>query len=238
MLEIFERIKRDVRFSMDEVKAIAVSGLILGFVFAFGDWSITNLIAAVLIVLASITFHVYAQKIVGVKLGAKVEYKLWWYGLLASLVLVFVTNGRIWWLIVPGGFTATLMAKYRIGKYRYGMNYRVLGFVGLAGPIASVIFGSIFQNINLYTPIQFSFFQKIFIWNLIYAVWSVLPIPPLDGHNTFFAGRLTYVFAAGAIAVYSLLIIFGGVYSLVWALIGAVIIYLLYLFLFERTAWY
>ena len=162
-MELLERIKRDVRFSLDEVKAISISALILGFVFAFGNWSVFNFIAAVLIVLISITFHVYAQKIVGVKLGAKVEYKLWWYGLLASLVLVFITNGKIWWLIVPGGFTAAILAKYRIGKFRFGLNYRVLGFIGLTGPIASIIFGSIFKNLLLYTPIQVALFQKIFI---------------------------------------------------------------------------
>jgi hypothetical protein len=80
-------------------------------------------------------------------------------------------------------------------------------------------------------------FQKIFIWNLVYAIWSILPIPPLDGHQTFFAGRLTYVFTAGIIAIYCVLILFIGVYSWIWAVIGGFIIYLLYLFLFERTAW-
>ena len=236
-MELLERIKRDVRFSMDEVKAIGISGIILGFVFAFGSWSIFNFVTAVLIVIASIAFHVLAQKIVGVKLGAAVEYKLWWYGLLASVILVFITNGRFWWLIIPGGFTASIIAKYRVGKYRFGLNYRVLGTIGLTGPIASIIFASIFQNINLYTPLNIAIFQKIFIWNLVYAIWSVLPIPPLDGHNTFFAGRLTYVFTAGIIIVYSLLILIAGIYSWIWALIGAFIIYLLYLFLFERTAW-
>jgi hypothetical protein len=236
-MELLERIKRDVRFNSDEVKAIGVCAIILGFVFAFGDWSIFNFITAVLIVLVSIAFHVFLQKIVGVHLGAKVEFKLWWYGLLASVILVFISNGKLWWLIIPGGFTASIFAKYRVGKFRFGLNYRVLGIIGLTGPIASIIFASIFQNINLYTPIYLGLFQKIFIWNLVYAIWSVLPIPPLDGHNTFFAGRLTYVFTAGIIIIYSLLILIGGVYSWIWALIGGFIIYLLYLFLFERTAW-
>jgi len=237
-MELFERIKRDVRFSMDEVKALAISALILGFALTFKEWSFFNFIAAILLVLASLVFKLFIQKVVGVHTGAKVQYKMWWYGLLASLVLVFISNGRLWWLIVPGGFTATIIAKYRIGKFRYGVNYRVLGIIGLAGPIAAVIFGSIFQNINLYTPIYVPLFQKIFIWNLIFAVWSVLPIPPLDGHHTFFAGRLTYVLTAGIIAVYCLLILFIGIYSFIWAVIGGFIIYLIYLFGFERKAWY
>ena len=237
-MEWIDRIKRDVRFSMDEVKAIGISALILGFVFAFKDWSIFNFIAAILIVFVSIAFHVYAQKIMGVKVGGSVEYKLWWYGLLASLVLVFISNGKLWWLIVPGGFTASIIAKYRIGKFRYGLNYRAIGIIGLTGPIASIIFASIFKNLNLYTPLSLGLFDKLFIWNLVYAIWTVLPIPPLDGHHTFFAGRLTYVFTAGIILVYSILILFVGIYSAIWALIGGFIIYLVYLFAFERKAWY
>ena len=236
-MELIERIKRDVRFSFDEIKALGISALILGFVFAFQEWSILNFIAAMLIVLASITFHVFVQKVVGVKSGAGVEYKIWWYGLIASLVLVLISNGKIWWLIVPGGFTASIIAKYRMGKFRFGLNYRILGAIGLAGPVASVILGSIFKNILLYTSIQADIFQKIFIWNLIYAIWSILPIPPLDGHHTFFAGRLTYVAVSGAIAVYCLLILLLGIYSLIWTAVGALVIYLLYLFMFERTAW-
>lgn len=239
-MELWERIKRDFRFEKDEVVGLLVSSLAFGFIFFynFRD-TLGNFIASVVIVAISLVFHIAAQKIVGLHLGVKVEYKLWWYGILAGLIAVFVSNGKVWWLIVPGGVVCSLIAKYRLGRFYYGLNYVVLGAVGWTGPVASIIFASLFKNLNMYfLSVPIPLFQKIFIWNLVFAVFSLIPIPPLDGHYTFFAGRLTYAFVAGSIAVYCLLILILGVYSFVWALIGGAIIYVVYLVTFELGAWY
>jgi len=236
-MELIERIKRDFTFHFDELKGLAIATLVLAFVFTFREWSLINLFYAILIIALSLIVHISAQKIVGLHLGVKVEFKLWWYGLLASLIAVFLSNGRVWWIIVPGGFITSIIAKYRLGKFRYGLGYHLMGVVGLTGPVASIILGSIFKNINLYTPITSPLLDKVFVFNLVYAVFSLLPIPPLDGHYTFFAGRLTFAFVAGSIVVYCLLILLLGVYSFIWALIGGGIIYILYYTLFERKAW-
>jgi Zn-dependent protease len=236
-MELLERIKRDFTFDLDELKGLVIATLILAFIFTFRDWSLSNLFYAVLFIALSLIVHVSVQKIVGLQLGVKVDFRLWWYGLLAGLILVFITNGQVWWVIVPGGVITSIIAKYRLGKFRYGLGYHLMGIVGFTGPVTSIILGSIFKNINLYTPITSALLDKIFIWNLVYAVWCLVPIPPLDGHYTFFAGRLTYAFVSGSIFVYCMLILILGVYSFIWALIGGGIIYALYYIFFERGFW-
>ncbi len=239
-MELWERIKRDFRFEKDELIGLLISSLAFGFIFFYGVFKDTlgNLIAAVLVVAVCLFTHISAQKLVGLHLGIKVEYKLWWYGILASLIAVFISGGRVWWLIVPGGVVCSVIAKYRLGRFQFGLNYVALGTVGWAGPVSSIIFGGIiFKNLNLYTPFVSPWFDLIFKWSLIYAVFSLLPIPPLDGHYIFFSGRLNYAFIAGSIAVYCLLILLLGVYSYIWALIGGFLIYVIYLTTFEIKAW-
>lgn len=236
-MELIERIKRDFGFSADEIKGLVIATLVLAFIFTFREWSLSNLFYSVLIIALSLIVHVSCQKIVGLHLGVKVDFRIWWYGLLASVVAVFISNGRVWWLIIPGGVVISIIAKYRLGKFRYGLGYHLMGIVGLTGPVASIVLGSIFKNINLYTPITSPLLDKIFIWNLVYAVFCLMPIPPLDGHYTFFAGRLTYAFVAGSIFVYCMLILLLGIYSFIWAIIGGGIIYVVYYVLFERVYW-
>lgn len=182
-MELWERIKRDFRFEKDEVIGLLVSSLAFGFIFfySFRD-TLGNFIASVLIVAISLFFHIAVQKIVGLKLGVKVEYKLWWYGILVSLIAVLISGGRVWWLVIPGGAVCSIIAKYRLGRFNVGLNYVVLGAIGWAGPVASVIFGSIFKNINLYLiSVPVPILHKIFIWNLVYAIFSLIPYCPLTG---------------------------------------------------------
>jgi len=246
MVEILDRIKKYYRFDIDELKSLAISVLIIGFMISFREWGVErfsfiyglyHLIGGILIAAISILFHVSIQKIFGLNMGFTTKYKVWWYGLLASLIITFVTNGKLWWLIIPGGVVCTIIGKYRLGKFRYGMNYMALGFIGVAGPIASIIFGTIFKNVDIFLGLAHPLIDKIFIFNLVYAVCTMLPIPPLDGHLTFFASRPLYVLLFGIIFTYSILIILFQIYSWILALaIGGLILLIYYVF-YERTAW-
>jgi hypothetical protein len=246
MIEMFDRIKKYFSFDIEELKALAISALILGFVISFKEWGIErfnfiyglyHLVGGILIVSASILFHVSAQKIVGLNVGFSTKYNLWWYGLFASLILTFVTNGSIWWLAIPGGVSCSIIGKYRLGKFRYGMNYLALGIIGLVGPIASIVFGTIFKNLDIFLGLSHPLIDKIFIFNLVYAVCTMLPMPPLDGHLTFFASRPWYAFLFGLIFTYTILIILFEIYSWILALAVGGLIVLIYYIFYERTAW-
>ena len=74
--------------SKDESLSIMISAIVIGFVFAFREWNTSNAILAIIIVALSILFHIAAQKIAALKVGFKAEYKIWWQGLLFSLILI------------------------------------------------------------------------------------------------------------------------------------------------------
>jgi len=246
MIEILDRIKKYYRFDIDELKGIVISSLILGFAISFREWGLErfnliyglyNLLGGILIAALSILFHVSVQKIIGLHIGFDAKYKMWWYGLLAGLIITFITNGNVWWLVVPGGVACTIIGRYRLGKFRYGMNYVALGFVGVLGPVASIVFGSFFKNLDIFLGVAHPIIDKIFIFNLVYAVCTMLPIPPLDGHLTFFASRPWYVFLFGLVFAYSILIIVFEIYSWILALVVGGLMVLVYYIFYERTAW-
>ena len=237
MGELADKLKRYFRFNNDEVVSVLFASFILGFVFVFRDFSFLNLVFGFVIVLASLVFHVAAQKTFALSQGYYVEFRLWWSGLLVSLMFAFLTNGRIWWIMLPGGVIFSMIAKQRIGKFRYGLNYFPMGWVAFFGPLGSIVFGSIFKNIELYLiGNAIPWMSSIFVLNLVLAVNTMLPIPPLDGHYMFFASRPWFVILFGTIFTYSILVAFD-VYSWILAIIAGLIIWLVYYLSYEKEAW-
>ena len=59
--------------------------------------------------------------------------------------------------------------------------------------------------------------------NIWLAIFTMLPIPPLDGSNVFFASRLLYAFAFGCIVGYALLVLVLGFYSLIFVILMGII---------------
>jgi len=235
---LIDKIKKYFTFSKDEVLAFIISSLVIGFMFAFRHFTLVNLVLAIGIVFVSLFFHVAIQKIAALHDGYGIEFKIWWTGLLIGLVITFITNGRIWWAVFPGGVVFSMLARHRLGKFRYGMNYWPMGIIAFAGPIASIVFATIFKNINLYVLGNgFPLFDQIFIFNLVLAAAQMLPIPPLDGHYMFFASRSTYAFLFATIVFYVVLVLGLQIFSWVWAIIIGAIIWLVYYIKFERVAW-
>ncbi|MEE9525267.1 MAG: hypothetical protein V3V78_01520 [Candidatus Woesearchaeota archaeon] len=239
MNELFERAKTYLSFTKEEFLELAIAALLFGFVFAFRQWSVPNLFVSILIAGLSVLFHITAQKIAALHYGYKAEFKVWWVGLIIPLIFVFISNGTLWWLIIPGGLTFSLLAGLRLGKFRYGLNYEAMGVISLIGPVASIVLATIFKQIDIWFFASSSvIFHNIFIFNLAYAVCQLLPIPPLDGHYLFYASRLTYSFLFGTIFTYVILALVFTFYSWIFALLAGGLIWLIYYVGFERKVWY
>jgi Zn-dependent protease len=238
MRDLIEKIRFYFRFNNEEVKSIAIISIVLGFSFAFQDFSILKLIYAAIIVALSIFVHVSIQKIVSLHVGFLADFKMWWTGLIIGLIITFLSNGRVWWLLLPGGLTFSIFARHRLGKFRYGLNYWPMGIIALSGIIASIAFGTIFKNIELYIfGSSVPFLASIFTINLVLAICSMIPIPPLDGHYIFFASRLWFALLFGTIFAYSILTLVFEIYSWVWAIIFGLIVWAAYYIKMERQFW-
>lgn len=242
----FDKIQRYTRFKPRELKAAILSILVIAFAISFRKWGIgkevdfgyglINLLGAILIVGVAFFGRTVLQKIVALGADYQAEYKMWSFGLLFALLLVFLTNGRLWFLI-PGGIIIHYMPGHRIGWVRYGLNYFGVGVISLAGPIANIILAMIFRT--LFEVFKIQLFQTAFFLNLIWAVWTILPIPPGDGSRMFFGSRLVYMFGfaivvSSAILLYSKIPIF---ITIPVSFIIAWIWWLIYYVVWERFNW-
>jgi len=231
MLDLKDKIKRYFAFTKEEIKSLTIVILLLGFIIGFNDGRASgsidffyglNMISSIIIVALTVLVHVATQRIIALQAGYKLVFRLWWYGLAASVILAFVTNGKFW-VLLPGGIVAMMLEKHRLGKFRYGLNYWPLGLIGFAGPLANVLLALFLRMITKISIFSGNvLLEKAILVNLVYAVFTYLPIPPLDGFNLMYASRLTYFFTAGLILGAGLLIWLQ--LSVFWTLLGSLAI--------------
>ncbi len=221
-------VKKYFVFNRTEIRDIIVTVLILGFMFSFRQWGIEkfnpnagiqNLISALLIVALALLVHVSAQRMYALSKGFQVEYKMWIYGLLIALVICFVTRGYAV-LVIPGGIMMYALEGHRLGKWRYQMSYKDLGIVSLIGPLSNIVLAILFKLMLIVAPGHILLTKALAV-NLWFAVFTILPIPRLDGLNIFYSGRMTWVFVFAGTVVASLLLYFTT--SIFWSIIAAVV---------------
>ena len=240
----WDKVKRYYPFNVEEIKALIITTVVLTFIIAFNDgrsefflpsW-LANYGFLFIGVALSVLFHETGHRLLAFPAGFRVEYQLWWWGLGIGVILAILSKGNIW-VLVPGGIWAHHMVIHRLGFFRYGPNTLAAGVIALSGPVASVIFATIIKTINLiFFNGGSAFLETLFIFNLAYAIWSLIPIPPLDGSKLFFYSRLTFSFVFGCVFGYVILAAFG-IYSWILALIIGTIIWLLFYVFFEMNAW-
>ncbi|MDO8480985.1 MAG: hypothetical protein Q7S65_04165 [Nanoarchaeota archaeon] len=237
-----DAIKRYVRFEPGEWKGFAITIFVLAFIVSFNDWGAEkadlavggiNFLGAVIIVALSLFGRTWIQKIVGAVMGYRTEYKPTTSGLLFAVILAFVTGGRFWFLI-PGGIVMHFMAGQRLGWAKYMLSPFGLGVVSIFGPIGNIIMAMFFRVLHAFT--QIDLFYTAFILNLIWALWTLTPIPPADGSRMFFGSRMAYMWCIGLVVasaalLYSNINIF---LSILLSFIFAWVWWLIYYLVWER----
>ncbi len=240
----WDKIKRYYPFNREEKKALIITILVLGFIVGFNDGSKEFILSSWLLsffllligIALSVLFHETGHRLVAFPAGFRVEYQLWWYGLVIGIIFAIFSKGKVW-ILAPGSIWAHHMLIHRLGFFRYGPNTMAFSLISLAGPVASVIFATWIKTIDwLFFAGANAFLQKLFIFNLAYAVWSLVPIPPLDGSRVFFDSRLTFAFIFGSILGYIILVALN-IYSWILALLIGGIIWLVYYVYFESAYW-
>lgn len=245
IVDLVDKIKRYYKFTPYELRGFVIAILVIAFVISFKEWGTTtfdftagikNLFNAILIVALSILIHDMGQRIWGLAIGYRVEFRLWSFGLIIALVITFISNGSLW-LIVPSGFLLHHLAGHRLGFFRYGINYFGQAMVALAGPLFTLMLVILLKILSVFSPNPL--IHKAIVFNVIYGVTSLLPIPPLDGSKIYFGSRMLYAFALPAIVVATILMIVNIpiFFSLVLSLLIGIILWLTYYISFERKVW-
>jgi len=234
--DIIDKTKRYYNFTPSELRNVIITIIVLTFIFSFSQFNIINILNCLIIVTISILVHLYAQRITGLSIGYLSEYRIWTFGLLFAVIVAFISNGGVW-LLIPGGIIVHHLAGHRIGFARSGLNYLGIGMVALWGSVGSM-FLSIFFKI-LYAAFPLAFLHKAMIFNIGYAVYSILPIPPLNGSRLFFGSRMIYVFSLASIVGGAALLLTNIpiIISVVGSLLIGLVCWILYYIFFEKYAW-
>lgn len=244
--DLWYKIRQYYWFTSAEIRSLAATVLIVAFIISFADWGkgatpdltegLFNFLIAVIITAVTFFVRESVRRIAALSVGYRAEYKVWWWGLLLGLVIVFISRGYVW-ILLPGGILLHHLAGHRLGHFRYGLNFFGLGMVSMTAPIANVVMAVIIKSVNLY--LNSGVLTKAVYLNLLLAIFSVLPIPPMDGSKMFFGSRMVYSFMFIAIILASALL-FVNIpiwISIFGSLAAAFVCWLLYYIYFERFAW-
>jgi hypothetical protein len=245
LIDLVDKIRKYYKFTNAELRGFVISVFAIAFIISFKEWGATtfsfasglyNLFNAVLIVALSLLVHDAGQRLWGLAIGYRIEFRMWTYGLIASLVLAFISNGSLW-LIVPGGFIIHHLAGHRLGWFRYGINYFAQGMVAFAGSLFTLTLIIFLKVLSAFS--NSPLIGKAIVFNLVYLVTSLLPLPPMDGSKIIFGSRMMYAFVTPAILLSAILLMMNiSIFlALVVSMLAGVILWLTYYISIERYIW-
>ena len=154
-----------MRFTGQEIKEIAISAVVIGYIFAWyfagGIPGIGHIVTALIGVGAAFIFHELAHKYTAQRYGCWAEYRMWETGLIIAFFSVVVF-----------GFVFAAPGAVYISPGMYGITRRQNGIISVSGAVANLALAVIFLVIG---------FRFGVIINAWLALFNMLPFPPLDG---------------------------------------------------------
>jgi len=237
-----DKLKRYFWFSKEEWLSFGIAVLALSFIYSWNQWGtngfnlatgLKNYLIAAILVGITVFIHHSGQRMMALSVGMRAEQKLWWYGFLAGLILVIITNGKIKFLAATSTL-AFMLPAHRLGAFRYGPGVTTISKTVLAGPLANIFFSALVKSLEWAGILSPALGQELFTLNLIFAGWNLLPIPPLDGSKVFFYSRLVYAFLFGSIVSYVIMVYVFNYYSYIVALLFGGLVWLLYYIFVEK----
>lgn len=198
MAEFADRIKRYFFTNPRELRFFLIIAASFALILSFDQWGgdkfsavtgFSNYAIAFFVVCLSLALNVCAKRFVGLKMGMRVNFQPWWGGLIVSLMAVIATNGGIM-LFLAGKSLASPIAALRLGKFRHREELKEHALILLAGATVNILFAGVLTLFAKNNPIA----AKAIAFNVSYALYSLLPLPQLDGGMVFFYSRVIYIF--------------------------------------------
>lgn len=199
-----DKYRRQWRFKPSEVRGLIITLVVIAFIFSFREWGTTtfdwnlgfaNFGRSLLLVGLALLAHEFGHRTVATWLGYVSEYKAWILGLIAGLVVAFVSNGYLLFL-APGMVLVNYSMVHRLGTYPHGPNLKHVGWIAMSGAIANVVLAIICKA--LYFSFPNPWLLKAVNVNIWLALFNMIPLPPFDGVKMFFGSKLVYVFVLGS----------------------------------------
>ncbi|MBR9676892.1 hypothetical protein GOV04_02030 [Candidatus Woesearchaeota archaeon] len=225
--------------SKDELIDIILAVIFLGFIASFNDWGdatfnflegLKNFFLAIVLSTIVVLVSIAGQKIVGFKRGYIVEFKKWFYGILIILAFTIVTRGTLWAPIV-GGVVLHHHEGLRLGRFRYQVNQRAIALVAFAGPLSNIALALLLKPLIFLNPTAI---ETLIVFNLTYALFNMLPLPPLVGFNVIYYSRTLYFLLLGFVtSVWLFLTFYSTIITLILAFVVSIVAWAAYLYFVE-----
>ena len=170
-------------FTPEEIRDIIISVIFIAVIFwvyLFEFPSIVGLFSSLVIVFFSFFLHEMGHKFAARRLVCIATYRIWPIGFLIGLVsIVFGMIGAGIVFIAVG---AVEIMPYSFGRWGFKvvkLGQKEMGVITLAGVGLNIFFAVFFK---LFPG---TIFEKLSYFNGLYAVFNLIPIPPLDGTKIF-----------------------------------------------------
>ncbi|NQU78173.1 hypothetical protein HQ545_00220 [Candidatus Woesearchaeota archaeon] len=233
------KVRKYWRLERFEKTGLVLTVLALSFIFSFRAWGVDsfdallgfkNLILNIFFVASAFLVHEIAHRTIATWMGYRSQYKSWLVGLVIGIVVVFISNGRLFFL-ATGMLVITHLPAHRLGKFFYELNMKHLGWIAMSGPIANMLFAVLLKIIYASTGIVL--FHQAMMINIWIALFDMLPVPPFNGSKTFFGSRYIYVFTLAALAGCAALLTFAsGILPIIGALVvGALVVTVFFIYI-------
>ncbi|RJQ20755.1 hypothetical protein C4580_03585 [Candidatus Woesearchaeota archaeon] len=161
-----------------------------------GNWLYWSVLAGVVVFV-----HHAGQRAWGLVTGFKLEHKVYVNGLVLSLLLMMLSQGRLKLLAVTSA-EEKLVPIHRLGAFRHGENVATIAQITMAGPVACVVFAAVMGALGSAGVLGVSVAKDVFWLALSFAAWNVLPVPGLDGAKIVYWNRFLYVWFVCSLAAY------------------------------------
>lgn len=243
-------------FNKTEINYIFISTLILGFCFSFrwrGSFSLGNwasaFISSVIIIFSALFLKIGFQKYIAKRFECEVTYDLWRSGLVLAILTTFGSLGYLIWA-APGAIKITNNKKFRPGRVREEVHsgpyeHALIAISGIIIFFAFAVIGKIIFNssenifgeklifIGSYLAL-FNLIPFVYPHNNVPSIISKGNLPTLDGVLIFFGSRPLWAFSFSFVLISVLGFLFlGAGPALVLAIIGSVILFLMWHYYIE-----
>lgn len=193
-------------FDKKELNNILATVIVIAFVFAFDDKSevfyfgnwvlnfIKILIFSAITVFSYDLVQKYSAKIQQLKIRHEISYNIRIFTkkkkfpitILWAVILTLITNGKFFFAAIK---KTEVVTKKRIGKkYAYPKEFEISRTLA-AGPITTISLAIIVSSLNI------AFLEPLKLMLILYSVYNILPIPPLDGSKIFFHSLPMFLFS-------------------------------------------
>jgi len=200
-----DKLKRYGPFSWHEWRGILLVAFVFGFILSFDDWGegafdaligVQNLLLAFVLALATVLIHHVAQRVIALRLDVRVKHDVSVPWLIVGAAVAVITRGAF--PIIAGTSTEIEdLRLHRLGHFRYKSGTIVAMVVALAGTLANAGIGLLLWA--LLHPDPETVVGLFIQLNLLMALYSILPIPPLDGVQVFYVNRTFYAVVLGGL---------------------------------------